>query len=117
MQAILKRHGLTVPLEAVKTAADTAYQEYDAHMGRIRKRGEDFLAVAKETGMPVIILAGRPYHLDPEINHGIDKLVCDCGAILVTEDSISHLTPKFNTRVLEPVDLSRASIFRRQICR
>ena len=69
-------------------------------MEKIRKKGEDFLAIAKEQDLPVIILAGRPYHLDPEVNHGIDKLICDCGAVLVTEDSVSHLTPKFRTHVL-----------------
>ena len=100
MHAILKRHGLEVPLLEVTAAADAAYQEYSAYMEKIRKKGEDFLAIAKEQDLPVIILAGRPYHLDPEVNHGIDKLICDCGAVLVTEDSVSHLTPKFRTHVL-----------------
>ena len=50
--------------------------------------------------MPVVILSGRPYHLDPEINHGIDKLICECGAVLVTEDSVSDQVEKFPTTVL-----------------
>ena len=100
MHAILKRHGMDIPLNEVKAAADAAYLEYNAYMGRIRKKGEDYLAIARESELPVIILAGRPYHLDPEVNHGIDKLICDCGAVLVTEDAVSHLTPKFRTHVL-----------------
>ena len=48
----------------------------------------------------MIVLSGRPYHLDPEINHGIDKLICECGAVLVTEDSVSELETKFPTHVL-----------------
>ena len=43
-----------------------------------------------------------PYHVDPEINHGIDKLICSHGAAVVTEDSISPLVKKFATRVLNP---------------
>ena len=48
----------------------------------------------------IIVLAGRPYHVDPEVNHGIDKLITRLGAAVITEDSISYLTPKFKTTVL-----------------
>ena len=50
--------------------------------------------------MPVIILSGRPYHIDPEICHGIDKLICSLGAVVLTERSISHLVEKFPVNVL-----------------
>ena len=50
--------------------------------------------------MPIIVLAGRPYHVDPEINHGIDRLICECGAVVVTEDSVSDRVTKFRTAVL-----------------
>ena len=50
--------------------------------------------------MPIIVLAGRPYHVDPEINHGIDRLICECGAVVVTEDSVSDHVKKFSTAVL-----------------
>ena len=46
------------------------------------------------------MLAGRPYHVDPEVNHGIDKLIIRQGAAVVTEDSVSHLVEKFPTSVL-----------------
>ena len=52
------------------------------------------------TSARVIVLSGRPYHLDSEINHGIDKLICECGAVVVTEDSVSELERKFATGVL-----------------
>ena len=55
---------------------------------------------AKENDRPVIVLCGRPYHLDEEINHGIDKLICECGATVITEDSVSPLVEKFPTTVL-----------------
>jgi predicted nucleotide-binding protein (sugar kinase/HSP70/actin superfamily) len=45
-----------------------------------------------EKGLRGIVLAGRPYHLDPEINHGIDQLISSFGLAVLTEDSICHLT-------------------------
>ena len=50
--------------------------------------------------MPVIVLAGRPYHVDPEINHGIHTLICRLGAVVVTEDSISDRVEAFPVKVM-----------------
>ena len=47
-----------------------------------------------------MILAGRPYHADPEIGHGIDKLASSLGFVVVSEDSICHLEPRQKVRVL-----------------
>ena len=47
----------------------------------------------EETGTRGIVLAGRPYHYDPEVNHGIPELINAYGIAVLTEDSISHLTP------------------------
>ena len=81
-----------------KAAIDAAYRAYDAHMADIRRTGEAALAYAATHGKRVMILAGRPYHIDPEIGHGIDKLATALGFVVVTEDSVSHLTdaPKVN---------------------
>lgn len=84
----------------VKRACDSAYVEYRNFMSKVRRKGSEYMAAAKRDGLQVIILAGRPYHIDPEICHGIDKLVCDMGAVVLTEDSVSHLVAKFATRVL-----------------
>ena len=100
MRAVLSRYFPAIPQAEVDAAAKAAYAEYDAYMERIRQKGREFLALAKARDLPVIVLSGRPYHLDPEINHGIDKLICDCGAVVVTEDSVSDLTEKFPTGVL-----------------
>ena len=100
MCKILAQYFPGISEREVKTAAQAAYAEYEAHMGRIRKKGKDFLALAKDQNLPVIILSGRPYHLDNEINHGIDKLICECGAVVVTEDSVSDMVEKFPTGVL-----------------
>ena len=84
----------------IAQAVEAAYREEKAHMDRIHRKGEEYLKLAKEQNLPVIILSGRPYHIDPEISHGIDKLVCDCGAVVISEDGISHLTHKIPTTVL-----------------
>lgn len=87
-------------LKEVKKAAEKAYAEYYSFMDKIHKKGMEYFADAKRRDMPVIVLCGRPYHLDEEINHGIDKLICECGATVITEDSVSPLVEKFPTTVL-----------------
>ncbi|MBQ3006055.1 MAG: 2-hydroxyacyl-CoA dehydratase [Clostridia bacterium] len=84
----------------VKKAADKAYAEYNDFMKKIHLKGMEYLEAAKKNDRPVIVLCGRPYHLDEEINHGIDKLICECGATVITEDSVSPLVDKFPTTVL-----------------
>ena len=69
-------------------------------MAAVRKKGDEYLDLAKKEGLPVIILAGRPYHVDPEINHGIDRLICELGAVVITEDSVSDKQKRFPTTVL-----------------
>ena len=100
MAAILAKYFPPIPEREVKEAAAAAYEEYERYMSRIREKGREYLAYAGENNLPVVILSGRPYHLDPEINHGIDKLICECGAVLVTEDSVSDQVEKFPTTVL-----------------
>ena len=65
----------------------------------MRAEGERYIKKAKETGKPVILLAGRPYHVDPEINHGIHELICRLGAIVLSEDSIRPGKEKLITGV------------------
>ncbi len=57
----------------------------------IQDKGEEVLKWMEETGNEGIVLAGRPYHIDPEINHGIPELITSYGIAVLTEDSVSHL--------------------------
>ncbi|MEE1284191.1 MAG: acyl-CoA dehydratase activase-related protein, partial [Acutalibacteraceae bacterium] len=98
---ILSEHFGDIKLRDVQTAADKAYDEYARYMNNIHITGLKFMQEAKKRNIPVIILCGRPYHLDAEINHGIDNLICSCGAAVVTEDSVSPLVSKFPTDVLD----------------
>jgi len=86
---ILKKHFPALTLREVKAASDAAYAEHGAYMADIRAKGEDMIRAARETGRRIIVLAGRPYHVDPEVNHGIDKLIEGFGAAVVTEDALS----------------------------
>lgn len=89
-----------VTLKEVKRAADAAYTEYGSYMAKICLKGDEYLRLAKEKGMPVIVLCGRPYHLDPEISHGIDKFICECGAVLISEDALVDKYEKHPRTVL-----------------
>ena len=77
--------------EETQAAADAGGEELKRMRENIRKKGEETLAYMKETGCRGIVLAGRPYHIDPEINHGIPELINSYGIAVLTEDSVSHL--------------------------
>lgn len=96
---ILQKYFPNIKKKAIKEAAEAAYAEYDNFHSLIRKKAQDFMDYARANKKHVIILAGRPYHLDPEVNHGIDKLLCDLGAVVITEDSVSYLNKAFPTKV------------------
>ncbi|MBQ2990461.1 MAG: 2-hydroxyacyl-CoA dehydratase [Clostridia bacterium] len=100
MHAILKKHFPDVTLREVRKASDAAYKAYEAHMDDIRTKGEEMITRARQEGRRIIVLAGRPYHVDPEINHGIDRLIAGFGACVVTEDSLSHHMKKEPVGVL-----------------
>ncbi len=80
-----------LPAEEIKGAAKAGWEELSLARSDISKKGEEVLAYLKETGKRGIVLAGRPYHIDPEINHGIPELITSFDIAVLTEDSISHL--------------------------
>ena len=68
-----------------------AEEEHQKTREDIHKKGEETLEYMKQNNLKGIVLAGRPYHIDPEINHGIDTMITSLGLSVLTEDSISHL--------------------------
>ena len=80
-----------LPAQEVKDAVHAAWEELAAARRDIEKKGEETLEYLKKTGRRGIVLAGRPYHIDPEIHHGIPDLINSYGLAVLTEDSISHL--------------------------
>ena len=89
-----------VAKKEVRRAVDAAFAAYEAHMLSVRKRGEEAVVWAREHGKRIMILAGRPYHIDPEIGHGIDKLAASLGFVVVSEDSVCHLADPVPVHVL-----------------
>ena len=84
----------------VRQAVDHAFAAYEAHMTAVRRQGEAAVAWARAHGRRIMILAGRPYHVDPEIGHGIDKLAASLGFVVVSEDSVCHLADPLPVHVL-----------------
>lgn len=81
----------SIPEKEIRAAAHKAWQELIASRQDMERKGEEVIAWLKETGHHGIVLAGRPYHVDPEINHGIPELITSYGFAVLTEDSVSHL--------------------------
>ncbi len=100
LHEILEKYFGEMDKKAVKSACEAAYAERESFLRKLREKGEEYIKIARAESKPIIVLAGRPYHVDPEINHGIDRLICECGAVLVTEDSVSHNVEKFKVNVL-----------------
>ncbi len=80
-----------ITVKEIKEALLHAYAAYDFFEGEVRRKGREIIATAREQGKPIIVLAGRPYHIDPKVNHGIDRLITTMGAALVSEDAVSDL--------------------------
>ena len=75
----------------IQKAAHAGWQELLASRRDMEKKGEETIAWLKEHDRHGIVLAGRPYHVDPEIHHGIPELIASYGLAVLTEDSVSHL--------------------------
>ncbi|MCR5338255.1 MAG: 2-hydroxyacyl-CoA dehydratase [Lachnospiraceae bacterium] len=81
-----------ITMQELKSAIRAAWDELENAREDMKKKGEEVLAWLKqEPGRHGIVLAGRPYHIDPEINHGIPELITSYGVAVLTEDSVSHL--------------------------
>ncbi|MBR6238009.1 MAG: 2-hydroxyacyl-CoA dehydratase [Lachnospiraceae bacterium] len=87
----LKKEFTEIPAWEITAAVHDAWEELMAARDDVRRKGEETIQYLKDTGTKGIVLAGRPYHLDPEINHGIPELITSYGFAVLTEDSISHL--------------------------
>ena len=85
--------------EAVK-AIRKAYEAYDAFRDLVRRKGAEYIDWARANGHRILVVAGRPYHMDPEINHGINDLITGFGFVLVTEDAVFQHMDKQPRHVL-----------------
>ena len=84
----------------VLKAAKSGFAAYKEYKNKVKNEGAKAIAYARENGKRIMILAGRPYHIDPEIGHGIDKLATSLGFVVVSEDSVCELAPVQYVKVL-----------------
>ncbi len=91
---------MNVSKSQIKKAVDEAYISYEKYLEFVKSEGEKALAFAKENGKKVIVLSGRPYHIDPEVNHGIEEVLSGYDLVVVSEDSIAHLGNTENVSIL-----------------
>lgn len=80
-----------VTLDEAKKAVKEACRERERYRQDIRNKGEETLRLLRKSGKKGIILCGKPYHVDPELNHGIAELISSYGLAVLTEDSVAHL--------------------------
>ncbi len=88
---VMTKHAPAPTQEEIDRAVDLAWREDEQFHDDMRAKGEETLRWMEETGTHGIVLAGRPYHNDPEINHAIPELLTGFGLAVLTEDSIAHL--------------------------
>ena len=78
-----------IPKKETAAAARAAYQAYVDYEADVRKTAQEYIDFARRNDCPIMVVAGRPYHMDPEINHGINDLVTGFRFVLITEDSVA----------------------------
>ena len=96
----LSKYFPDLTLNEVRKAAKLAYDEQHKYRKKVIAKGNEIIEKAEKEGKKIMVLAGRPYHIDPEINHGIDKLISSFNVAIVSEDVISPRVEKFHTNVL-----------------
>ena len=93
--------GEIVSLGEVKKAVKAGFESYREYMATLKKHGAAVIEKARALGKRIMVLAGRPYHADPEISHGIDKLAASLGFAVVSEDCVADLVPYEKPAVLD----------------
>lgn len=83
----------SVSSNEIRSAVHTAWEELASCREDMRRKGEETIKFLNETGNHGIVLTGRPYHIDPEVNHGLPELINSYNMAVLTEDSVSHLNP------------------------
>jgi len=100
LTAILSKYYDGIKYNDVKKASDAAFKSHDRYLDDVRAKGDEIIKKAVSSGKHIIVLAGRPYHVDPEINHGIDTLLESMGLAVISEDVLSGKLSRFHVNVL-----------------
>ena len=97
-------------------AAKKAEEEYQNFKEDIRKKGQETVEYIEKNNLKGIVLAGRPYHVDPEVNHGIDTLITSLGLCVLTEDSISNQAEPKAIKSCKSMGIPRKTICGSRFC-
>ncbi len=97
---ILKKYYPDITKKEIHNASKLAYKEYYAYTDSIKERGKEIIHTCRMNSKDIIVLCGRPYHVDPEVNHGIDKLISGFNVGVVNEETVAYLEDAFKTNVL-----------------
>lgn len=100
IKEIFKKYNMNFSLNQLKKATTLGFKEYYSYLDKVKKQGNNIIKNAKDKKQPIIVLAGRPYHIDPEISHDIDKLLTSLHVSVISEDVISDRVKIFKTNVL-----------------
>lgn len=82
-----------IRITELEAAVQAGFAEMKAFHEDMQKAGKALVAELAASGRPALVLAGHPYHIDPEVHHGVAELVTSCGMAVLTEDSVAHLMP------------------------
>ena len=94
----LSRFG--VKKKDVAVAFEKGSEALKEYREQTKQKGKEVIAKAREEGKRIIVLAGRPYHVDPEVNHGIDKLLDTLGVAVLSEDALPFPFAPIHANVL-----------------
>ncbi len=94
LYAALHKYFADITAREIDRALPKAYAALRDFSAEVRRRGQQIIAAARAQKKPVIVLAGRPYHIDPRVNHGVNRLITSMGAALVSEDAVSYNIPR-----------------------
>ncbi len=89
-----------IPRRETVRAVRAAYAAYHEYRALVQRKGQEYIDYARQNGRRILVVAGRPYHMDPEINHGINDLITSFGFVLVTEDAVFQHMDKQPRHVL-----------------
>ena len=91
---------LSVNKKQLAEAAEAGYAALDAYYAAVHAEGKRAIAYAEEHGLEIAVVVGRPYHIDPEINHGLNQMISSYGLVIVTEDAVWDLAESPEVHVL-----------------
>lgn len=105
-----------VTKKEIAAALERGFTALENYHTQIAQTAQEIVRQARAAGKTIVVLAGRPYHIDPEINHGIHKLISSLGMAVITEDSIAELAPDTGITGIEPMDVSCQNVPCSTIC-